>query len=584
MIFNVIAKSKLVRSLLIVWACLVFYVYTPFAFSGKNKSILLFDNPISYSSNYDIYITGKIQQNQKSDKLSNKPLFYDEDFVQYKFNSYLLSKELYTNHGNKSCHIPKQSSSLLVSRDSLELNSNLKFYRDKLLQTKYKTVIKDNLSLREDEVLSKKWFLFGGNSVYLPDHGIHLMASRIIYSSVGEKDKPKISFISIKAYDLNFREIKGSFTFKYINYSFNIQSKPSFIRKDAAITLNFPNIVNIQFDHNIDKAFLGPEDPKLFLNKFGHPMVTFNMFDNKINSRRIYAFHIFENTLRQLRIKNKLLLGTEKNWLPFCEPTFSSDSTIKSDEFYLSNSIRFIYSFEPLLVVECNFEDGLCDIINSSEEKLDESHASFIKGTYHEKGKPQFNKLKKRLGGGSSLFQVPNNIIDQLPISFQTYKFWVLFSRTHLKKCGCGKTFYRPNIVLLSEFNNVFQILSVSFSLSFNMVVKSYKGETYESCSGKKSVLLVNGISKWESRMNGQEDLLTIQLSQADLSTEMIEIKNFGNYILQILQKTLVENKVGGIAEGSSNRALKQVNTRLVECVLQQAEKYCKDYSQKHSQ
>ena len=57
------------------------------------------------------------------------------------------------------------------------------------------------------ESISFSFYQFAGTSVYLKNHGVHLMVSRVIHSLKGRKGDPQISLLYAQVYDNNWQEL-----------------------------------------------------------------------------------------------------------------------------------------------------------------------------------------------------------------------------------------------------------------------------------------------------------------------------------------------------------------------------------------
>ena len=170
------------------------------------------------------------------------------------------------------------------------------------------------------------------------------------------------------------------------------------------------------------------------------------------------------------------------------------------------NTMKFVYSFEPLEVLECSIYSGFCSILQKSE-------------------KEDYNYFGD-LRGGTQLIQLPIFSSQLIPDSLSSIfklpenrKVYVGWARTHLNDCGCGDSMYRPNFILLIEDYTIvdkkysYRISDISGYFDFNAeIVPWYPDETkgiVPGISGEclgRNVLTPNSIAYWEIESVTQND------------------------------------------------------------------------------
>ena len=63
------------------------------------------------------------------------------------------------------------------------------------------------LNLPFEQLVNENWAQFAGSSVWLPDHGVYLAVTRVMYVPSGILDRPTISFIRGQIFDGEWNHI-----------------------------------------------------------------------------------------------------------------------------------------------------------------------------------------------------------------------------------------------------------------------------------------------------------------------------------------------------------------------------------------
>ncbi|ABN66054.2 predicted protein [Scheffersomyces stipitis CBS 6054] len=421
---------------------------------------------------------------------------------------------------------------------------------------------------QEEGILHKHFFKFGGTSVWLKEHGVHFMISRVVFSLKGFRNAAIVSLAYAQIFNDNWEEMKDV---ELIFPSRSPHSDEPIVYK----SMKFPSFLPIPYYQNFDyreSRFYGPEDPRLLLvkNSLGHeePLMVFNAFQRKINQTSLseegqmnvtFGFyrsmflcwpfqfqtgkgdiegvrnettdHIVYNKIVELRRDNTQRLKKQKNWTPFIDLTERDDNYDKH--------IYFVYRWSSLEILKCKLTDF---------SKVGESQCLFV---YKRETKQKDDIDVGSLRGGTELLQV----------DVGGHKAWVGFPRAHIKYCGCGRAMYRPNLAVLTQHGREYKISYVSSFISLDVKIIGWMNPDVECVEKDPSVMLPNGISSWETI--GEVDYLTLTISVTDESNHIIQIKNLLEHIKQM---TTTENPTLGF------------NDNAIDCAIKQSKNFCKKY------
>ncbi|KAI5951804.1 hypothetical protein KGF54_004879 [Candida jiufengensis] len=377
-----------------------------------------------------------------------------------------------------------------------------------------------------------------------------------------------------------------------------IEEKPP--RKFEHKILEFPQFVSIPFFYELDNLngkYYGPEDPRLILirNKLGYdePLLVYNSYhikpdlyddddDNRINQRYDYYRSMFLAWPWQIKLNNhkrevKTLelslqdfksLKTQKNWTPFIS---YQDRFVQEDGSGYDTHIYFIFRWANLDILKCDLKFGNCKF----EYRLNKNLSP----------KNQVGPLR----GGTQLINI--NEILNLPTNYQK-EIWVGIARAHLDNCGCGKTMYRPNLVIItkeinSKGKSIYKLSHVSSALTFDLYVFGWDLMYPENVCDRSNILIPNGLSLWsidyEDDTKYNDNVAEILKNiKTDYLTLTLTISDFTNYRLNIkgLLKRMIE---WGIFETSTDQNSKSNNDNVV-CALDSSVSYCQNYGLQHKE
>lgn len=345
----------------------------------------------------------------------------------------------------------------------------------------------------------KQWHRFAGSSVWLPQYGLHFMVSRVMWSPSGIPNKAFASFLYAQLFDRNWEEVpethlKVPYEEKVTKSVINADGTKSELTLDTTKSfrnIKFPSFLPISFDYHMHvdsgKYYWGPEDPRIIgrTNSQGEvePIIVFNMKNHKLEKRVMHSYKPFSDDLQILKRRSGKFGYIEKNWTPFFGRQCQNE-----------DKINFVSSMDPLEVMACSLEDGICDPLYEN------------------------TKTPGPLRGGTQLMELP--IDDQIPDHVRNLyklpdnrKVFVGWARTHLKECGCGESMYRPNLIVFVEDYNpdtkkyYYKVTDVSEYFDFDITAPEWympkiasDGTLIEpepkQCVGR-SVLIPNSIAYW---------------------------------------------------------------------------------------
>lgn len=346
--------------------------------------------------------------------------------------------------------------------------------------------------------------------------------------------------------------------------------------------VEYPSILPIPFDSELQSAddhYYGPEDPRIVLRTnsmgFEEPLIVFNMKSNKLVQRVMHIYLPFSTHLRVLTKRNTPFTQVEKNWTPFISG--------RSNE-----AIDFVYSLDPLEVMSCNIESGICD--------------------WHQK--PSGGRVGQLRGGTQLVELLLSKHFPELALP-EHRKVYIGMARAHLNGCGCGESMYRPNfMILIDDYNpgkdkHYFKVSHVSEYIDFfaevgPWVIPELDGDgklkpiNKGVCVGR-NVLIPNSIAYWgiESvEKDGKvykanefdlvpqndspvkfNDYMAITLSSADRDVSVVHVRGLLSYIMKLPLIFDSESQVYTDAKFQPRGF--DLN---IKCAMSASDKYCKNF------
>ncbi|EMG50245.1 BMT4 Beta-mannosyltransferase 4 [Candida maltosa Xu316] len=500
-------------------------------YTGSAKSIL---------SNY---IREQEYNNHTFDIYSSQETFQECDKIEYKRDVAI------TNHTQLPDDLLKLTNVLMDQLDNDPAFMDLSLFFGGNLP---KIIMKGELR--------KHFYKFAGTSVWLEQHGVHLMLSRVLFSQKGNKNDPQLSLLYAELFDENWQSLNDiELVLPIVNHK----------NERVYDSVKFPKFVPIPFYHNSDVVkgrWYGPEDTRFLLtkNQFGddEPVIIFNSYHRQIKHindnddsavrtkfgfyRSMFVGWLFQyqlgklntdgfqdskfdnvtfNKVKELRIEGKERTSIEKNWTPFVDP----EERIIGDDY-----VYIVYQWNDLKILKCE----LTDFKDASQSTCQMYYKDI-----------ETSQVVGPVRGGTEL------------IPFEENK-WIGFLRAHIKDCGCGGSVYRPNFLLLERIDSKFKLTYLSGSITFNIPVYGWKDfETV--CAGREAnALIPNGIAMYDKG----EDYLSLTLSVADQDNVLLHMRGI---------KSMIESldfKWDG----------RRIANKQIQCVVDHAYETCKEYAAYH--
>lgn len=302
-------------------------------------------------------------------------------------------------------------------------------------KAKFKPVLPENM----------QWFRFGGSSVWLPHHKVHYMVSRVLFLPLGIANKAFASFLYVQLFDQGWNELPPETTLEvpYQKHKLHGVVNSDGLTSEVVLhtTVNtrkvkYPGFLPIGFEYLLDvknkKYYYGPEDPRIIARKstlgFREPLVVFNMKSILLQKRVMHQYLPFLHELKILRKRLEPFAYIEKNWTPFMSKLANRNSDGDT-------RLNFVYSLDPLEVLTCEIDTAVCDFLQRPA-KEDYDYVGPLRGG------TQLVPLP--------LDSLPSHVRDKFALP-QSRLIYVGWARTHLNKCGCGESMYRPNMIILVE-------------------------------------------------------------------------------------------------------------------------------------
>ncbi|ODV60751.1 glycosyltransferase family 91 protein [Ascoidea rubescens DSM 1968] len=578
----------------------------------------LFKNPfnINFLKNYQI-----------SQLINFNPVLFDCNSISNNYDVYNHNYGKKYNKNNFLISYPKKKISL--SSKSQYLN-DLKIFKSQIINSVYSDLLSP-LEFKKDYTtrnLKKSWYQYGASSIFFKKNDLFLLTNRIVYSDTEKRSFARSSFLSFQIYDKNWNQL----------YSKNNKHLYCFVNPDLSNLKCFkaPAILDIPFYFELNQTsrFFGPEDPRILIKKtyynfynnqenrtlidsieLEEPIIIYNKMTNHTFDyyRLIHAFLPFQNKEITFTFNKQANTEIEKNWQPFFNSKNIIDVYLENNEndrnnptHFTNGYINFIYSIDPLEILLCSLNTGICNF-------------QFQDNIYWNSKKLSVDPVPDN---ENILF---NSVVNNDKISaMRDYNIFIGFPRTHIDDCGCCKVTYRPSFIVLLNLKNssTYQINSISSSLDFNIDVLNWKlAEQLDSCIGFQNVLIPNSISYWDifnnsisivekqkniiNSSNSEldtnieskselelefDDYMGLMLTEADYSNVLIHIRGFLKFLINELDffKKQPQHKLANSTDGLSNEeaqnVLKKINSNLlVQCALEDSKRYCSEYGLSHS-
>lgn len=357
-------------------------------------------------------------------------------------------------------------------------------------------------SLGVEEFVEEHWAELDGSGVWLPEYGVYLVVSRVVFYPSEALAAPLVSFLRGRIFDGLWNHLDG-YTLGW---------------DDEEIT--FPRIFDVPIDWEVPSAFLGPEDPRVVIEDGvpgAEPAVVFNMLSTEHGGRTMWMHRPFSNLTTAFTIRGEGLQHNEKNWAPF----FHNDA---SPHRRPGSHLHFVYSLQPLQILRCQLLHGHCNWVYQQDPPdplaHPQSHPS-VRATLH-----------------SRTNFVPVHQSDA------EINLWAGFAHIHLDGCGAN-TIDRPELVILANSGSDFHIIYASEAMDFGTAVLDRTAR--ESPCDEGRLLAPNGIVRWDQ---DRHDMMYLTLSVGDRSSAVVPIRGVSQLVRSL--PYLNEWQRGTSPDGSS--------------------------------
>lgn len=480
-----------------------------------------------------------------------------------------------------------------------ELKSDYKVMIRKLMQQikdeeaffELNEIFKKELQKQIDEdSLGFYWYRFAGTSVWLKDYGVHFMVSRVVYSPTASKKAPLMSLMYAQVFNEKWEELN--------DVELVIPVHDALTKESSLENVAFPRFLAIPtYVSSVftKRRYYGPEDARIMLtqDEYGRdqPVLVYNSYHRKVVEEEVsvedsavvkfgyyrsmflcfpFQFqkgkvniegmanpkfnHVRYNRALELRRENYERERVQKNWTPFI-------SVKERQETGYDKHIYFVYRWEGLEILKCE----LGGFHNPTSRCVFEYKAN--KGTL---GSEPIGPLR----GGTEMWNLGDIDLRLLPMVDSGTEVWIGFARAHLRKCGCGKDMYRPNLAIITKRNGEYVITHLSSFISLDMEVFGWTDPNLLCHPKEPNALIPNGISSWEvtdlslRKKQVIDDHLVLTVSIADATTNLVKIKGLLAAITQ-------EFSLGSESYNNSED--------IVKCALKSSSDLCAAYGQEQA-
>lgn len=475
--------------------------------------------------------------------------------------------------------------------------------------------------LKQDFILPF-WFRLLGSSVWLKDHNVHFVISRFILADRLNKSNPRLSLTLAQVFDRNWNEL-NDVRLVFPTNPVNDESAPVFELGGETFSLFvFPRFLPIPFYHDYGKGgdVFGPEDPRVMLvrNQGGYdePMITFNarqlvrekdengnpvskdyrsMFyslpfqfqkgkGHLEGGRILRSLDVWFSKTKEINVVGLKRASKQKNWTPMI--------SVHSRTGDYDKSIFFVTRLENLKVVKCDLysDDDRCYSVYE------------MGGNFGDlRGGTPFININALLEA-----QHPEVLYKAIPAGREVY---VGIARAHLRNCGCGGSFYRPNLVVITKdqasyFNHdrsedrtqlFYKISHVSSSMSLEITMDPWvPGEPKSMCQNVNA-LIPNGIGAWKidsiEYVSGRwvvDDTMSLSVSVSDNSVDALNVRGVLNAVFNSYDNSTFVNLAKapqqflGLPEvdllGHLIQELSGFSNDNIDCALDTSRDFCKAY------
>ncbi|RVX66942.1 hypothetical protein B0A52_09066 [Exophiala mesophila] len=410
--------------------------------------------------------------------------------------------------GDLPCDVLTHTNEVQVE-DSFHLQENLleiASILDGHPMVDYPTEMIKGQKMSIQQIVSSSWDRLATACSFLPDRGVHLCISRIIFHPLRPKDHCRINFLHARIFSQDWESLDGY----HLTW------------KDHEVT--FPKIFDTNTEFKLGGELFGPEDARIIIEDVpdAEPVIVFNMKSSQSDWKRaMWIFRPFSGHSTILTIRGTLERPKkEKNWTPL----FIRDPDhTPSDKRLPSQYLYFVWKFEPLTVLKCHLLTGMCDVV--FEQQVDDNLIS-----YHEIS-------SSTLRGGTEFVPIPRTLSSSWWSRHHdpNVQAFIAFPRTHVEGAGgCRQPSYRPELAVLVTNTTDFYLTYLSDPLDFGPDTVMNAEQLSDSC-GKGRIMIANSIARWdlEESKSGSErtDVMTLTLSVDDSTVQVMRVSGIYQFL-----------------------------------------------------
>lgn len=414
--------------------------------------------------------------------------------------------------GKRSCDALRYNSSVGVQK-SFYLTDDIRqiaMTLDSHPIVDYPDDVMNDPNMKVTDIVEQSWARLSGSSVWLPEQGVYLSVTRIIFCPTRTRSVPKMSFLRGQVFNREWEPLN--------NHNITWDGK----------VFNFPLVFDVPAQWEQDGNLYGPEDPRIILEdgvKGAEPVVIFNMIGKRSDWKRaMYILRPFSNHTTILTIKDTERQWTEKNWAPFFVPYHQpvkhlgtgdkeppkNVATPRIENEY----IHFIYSFKPLQILKCHLRCGDCEFV----------YEQVVPENFHSKHREDGGSLR----GGTNFVPVP--IPKQMRVDPRV-RVYAAFPRTNIEQ-HCSGSFYRPEFVVMVMIGDQFHLAFASESLDFGNAIIELSPEDDRCDKGR--ILIPNSVAQWDTS-NGQ-DIMSVTFSVNDETVQVARVEGILEFVHKMPQ------------------------------------------------
>ncbi|KIV90640.1 hypothetical protein PV10_07923 [Exophiala mesophila] len=382
------------------------------------------------------------------------------------------------------------------------------------------------------DLVTTSWSRLATACTFMPDYGVYLCVSRIIFHPDGHRNRCRMSFLRGQIYSDKWVHLHGH----------------KIVWKEQEIT--FPKVFDTSSEYKLGGEYYGPEDARIIIEEGvegAEPVVVFNMITSLSDWKRaMWIFRPFSQTSTILTVKDTERPKKEKNWAPFFVKDLDDPLQDKKVARQPSKHIHFIWRFEPLTILKCQLLTGMCDIVfvQDVDQGLLSTHGDYDGSL---RGGTQFLPIPASVTPPSTRDRIFHKQSSPMLQSF------VAFPRTHLENAGgCSRAVYRPELVVLTTNTTHFYLSYGSGALDFGPGAIMSEEVLADPCN-RGRIMITNSIARWEPNVPMSDgktsDVMTLTLSVDDATVQVARLSGIWSLIRGLPSMSRYFSQTGHLPE-----------------------------------